>query len=200
MKFKKWEIALLMAVVILILSGFKINKDAENLSEKLIRIHVVANSDEEYDQELKLKVRDSVIEFIEPLLENTDSREAAEEVIKTNMSAILDKAKDTICKNNFSYDVSGILTQEYFPTVDYETFSLPAGEYNSLRIIIGEGNGHNWWCVIFPSLCTAAMVNSENENMLTDAEAALITEKNTEYIIKFKIAEIIGELKHSLLG
>lgn len=196
MKLKRWEIAIFIAVSVLVISGFKINSDAENLSEKLIRLHVVANSDSETDQALKLKVRDTVLETIEPLLDEKFSRDEAENIINEHMEEILLNAERTISENGFSYTVQGKITEENFPTIDYDTFSLPAGNYKALRIIIGEGKGHNWWCVVFPSLCTSAMLEYDKESMLTDAETALITKENGGYVIKFKIAEIIGELKN----
>ncbi len=200
MKIKKWEIALLISVSVLILSGFVINSEVEALSDKLIRIHVVANSDSEEDQALKLKVRDTVLELLAPVLESAESRSEAEQIIKESMAEITAAAENTIRENGFFYTAKGSLMTEHFPTVDYDTFSLPAGEYMSLRIIIGEGAGHNWWCVVFPSLCQTAISEAENDDMLTEQEAAFITGENSGYVIKFKIAEIIGKLKYLLFG
>ena len=195
MKLKKWEIALFISVCILMLSGFKVDRDVTALSDKLIRLHVVANSDSEEDQAVKLKVRDAVLEMLDPMLDGECGKDGAEDVISGHMDDIVAAAEKTLHENGYSYEVSAKLAAESFPTVDYDTFSLPAGEYTSLRIVIGEGEGHNWWCVVFPSLCTAAAVEYDDDTTLTDAETALITRENPHYIIKFKIAEIIGSLK-----
>ena len=198
MKFKKWEIALIAALGITLFSGFKVNGDVENLSDKLIRIHVVANSDSDEDQQLKLKVRDAVLEEISPLLENAESRDDAEQIVIDNMENLVDAARSEVAENGFEYAVNAALTEECFPTVDYDTFSLPAGKYTSLRVVIGEGEGHNWWCVVFPALCTTAILAEDNEDMLSAMEVSLITQAEPQYVIKFKIAEFIGELKNKL--
>ena len=118
MKIKKWEIALLISVSVLILSGFVINSEVEALSDKLIRIHVVANSDSEEDQALKLKVRDTVLELLAPVLESAESRSEAEQIIKESLAEIAAAAETTLRENGFFYSAQDSLMTEHLPNLD----------------------------------------------------------------------------------
>jgi stage II sporulation protein R len=196
MKFKIWELALIVAVAVTIIIGSSVNRDANELSSKLIRLHVVANSDSGEDQALKLKVRDAVLEELCDSLKNVDSRKEAESIISDNADALLSCAKRTVQDNGYDYDITLSLCTEQFPTTEYDTFSLPAGEYESLRITIGEGSGHNWWCVVYPPVCTAATIEDAAKTVgLTDAEFSLITESSEGFIVKFKLMELLAKLK-----
>lgn len=195
MKLKIWEISLIAALVISILSGFVMANDQKELSEKLIRLHVVANSDSEKDQNLKLDVRDQILSELAIILNGVTDRDIAETLIEENLSLLEESCVEEITKQGYDYSVKAAITVESFPTREYETFSLPAGDYVSLRVIIGTGEGHNWWCVVFPPICTTAATESDLEVMnLTDDEISLITEDSTGYIIKFKAIELFEKV------
>ncbi len=197
MKLKIWEIALIAALIFTVIFGSNLNEDAQALSDKLIRLHVVANSDSDSDQELKLKVRDAVLETLEYQLEGiTDSDEAAS-IISGQLDSLRAVAEKTIEQNGYDYTVKVSLCQEAFPTTEYDTFSLPAGVYESLRVVIGDGNGHNWWCVVFPPVCTAPVLDESTADAvgLTGEEVSLMTAESGGYLIKFKFLELLGKLK-----
>ena len=196
MKLKKWELALIFALVITFLCGAAMAKEQTDLSEQLIRLHVVANSDSDEDQALKLKVRDRILVDITALLKGVTDRDKAAQIIDAHMTSIIADSKEVISAEGYSYDVTAKITVEEFPTRDYDTFSLPAGKYTSLRVVIGEGSGHNWWCVIFPPLCmTAATDYKQTFKQLTNEQIKLITSDEPEYVIKFKSIELFDKFK-----
>ena len=196
MKLKKWELALIAALVFTFIMGAGLRKEQTDLSEKLIRLHVVANSDSDEDQALKLKVRDGILNDAAAILDGVTSREKAVRLVEENLDEILSGARDVVLENGYNYSVTASISVEKFPTRDYETFSLPAGEYTSLRVVIGSGCGHNWWCVIFPPLCVSAATDAEEVfSSLSDEEMRLITEDGPEYVFKFKSIELLEKLK-----
>ena len=136
--------------------GVTLISDREQLNENLIRLHVVANSDSEEDQNVKLQVRDAVTASLQQELENLGDVEAAKAYLQENLPKIEKIANETLAAAGFDQQAVVTLCKEAFDTRYYDTFTLPAGVYESLRIIIGEGQGHNWWCVVFPSLCIPA--------------------------------------------
>lgn len=131
-------------------------QDKKALQENLIRLHVVANSDLQNDQEIKLKVRDAIVEYLQPLLAAVPNKEQAMKLVENNLSNIEDIANKTLEKLGETDCAVVSLGKEVFDTRKYDTFSLPAGVYDSLRIRIGKGEGKNWWCVVFPTLCLPA--------------------------------------------
>jgi len=172
---------------------------------KLIRFHVIANSDGEIDQNLKLKVRDSVLKYISPKLKDSTSIEESRKIIKNEDKNIKKIAQTIIKKNGFKYSVATTLSQEYFPVKTYGNITLPQGKYEAYRIIIGTGKGQNWWCVMFPPLCfvditkgNVSYVKTEKEmkTVLSDDEYKFIdnTVDNKKIIVKFKLLEIFSEL------
>lgn len=180
-----------------------INSLSENYKDKLIRFHVIANSDSDEDQELKLKVRDAVIEYLQPKLSKSKNISQSEEIIKNEYDQIEKISENIIKENGYTYDIKVGIEYSNFPTKQYSSVVLPAGEYKALKIVIGEGTGKNWWCVMFPPLC---FIDEENgvidkatdeklKEVLTEEEYNLITHKTKEEVsrveVKFKIAEII---------
>ena len=150
------SILIVMILAITVVIGNEIRKiDActYDYREKLIRFHVIANSDSEDDQELKLKVRDAVIAYLEPKLEKSSSIEESEEIIKGEYKNLEKISKNIIDENGYTYNVAIGLKYSNFPAKQYSSVVLPAGEYKALKIVIGEGKGKNWWCVMFPPLC-----------------------------------------------
>ncbi len=196
MKLKRWELALILALVLTFLCGAALVKEQESLSDKLIRLHVVANSDSDQDQTLKLQVRDGILEDMTKLLNGVADRDEAARLLDERMDMIIAEAERIISTQGYSYDVTAKITIEEFPTREYETFSLPAGKYVSLRVVIGSGGGHNWWCVIFPPLCmTSATDYKETFKQLSDEQIQLITSDEPEYVIKFKSIEWLNKLR-----
>ncbi|MCX7614954.1 MAG: stage II sporulation protein R [Clostridiales bacterium] len=204
MQLRTLEKALIIGVLTAVaLCGFSVSAQ-NSVSGKLIRLHVKANSDSEYDQALKLKVRDAVLSEIEDKIKDKDLPSAREE-LKKMLPEIEKTAEEVIKKNNADYPVKATLAIQYFPTRKYESFSLPAGNYESLYIKIGSAAGRNWWCVVFPPLCMAASEGVEVENAaeaagFTKNDVNYITEDGSGYKVKFKVAEIYGELKHKIFN
>ena len=166
--------------------------DAGQLSDKVVRLHVLANSDSEEDQALKLLVRDAILERAEDLLSKSGDREEAEGLLRGRLLEFEQVAAAVIAQAGYDYPVRVELEDTQFPTKEYDGFTLPAGEYLALRVLIGEAKGQNWWCVVFPPLCTTASVEvpaSALEAGLSEEEVRLITEENTGYVLKFKAVE-----------
>ncbi len=164
-----------------------------SIAEKTVRLHVVANSDSREDQSLKLQVRDAVLQQVSALTENCQSAQEAKQTIGANLPLIEEAAKQ-VCDEQIKVS----LEKEMFETRYYDTFTLPAGEYPSLRVSIGEGKGKNWWCVVFPSLCVPATSDSVEDAALTGGfsreEAQLITGGEEKYELRFKTLEWLKKL------
>ena len=150
----------------------KIDSSTESYKEKLIRFHVIANSDSDEDQELKLKVRDEIISYLQPKLGNSKSIEESENIIINEYENLHKIGKETIEANGYSYDVKVGIEYSNFPTKQYSNVILPAGEYKALKVVIGNGTGKNWWCVLYPPLCfidiSHGTVNPESEELLKE--------------------------------
>lgn len=159
----------------------------EAIYADVIRLHIIAASDTEEDQTLKLAVRDAVLSVYGSALTSYSDRDSAAEAAREMLPGIRSLAEQTLREAGCDKPVSVTLTEEEYPTRDYETFSLPAGRYLSLRVLIGEAEGHNWWCVLYPPLCLDAATEGE---LLTDAEWGLLTENGGgHYRVKFKLLE-----------
>ncbi|MGE4485455.1 MAG: stage II sporulation protein R [Oscillospiraceae bacterium] len=197
---RKWiQAGILFLVAVCIVCAYALDREQSELSDKLIRLHVVAASDSEEDQALKLEVRDKVLSELSMMLSGTTDREEALTIISENEDILREAASAVVNEAGVSDDVTVTLKNEDFPTRDYDTFSLPAGEYESLRIVIGEGEGHNWWCVVFPPICTEAAIDQGAAAVsLTDDEKKLITGENEGYVIKFKSIEIYEKIKMAI--
>ena len=202
-RLRRWELALLLAAAVSALWGTRLDAEQAALAERVVRLHVLANSDSEEDQALKLKVRDAVLARAAEALEGTESREEACRRLTDILPELEKTAKAVISANGYDYGVRAELAETAFPTKDYNGFSLPAGEYLALRVLIGEAAGQNWWCVVFPPLCTAAASDVPAVALdagLTDREVALITEADEGYVLKFKSVELWQALKARLKG
>lgn len=187
------EAALLIALCLSLCVGTWAQGRQNAISASLVRLHVIAVSDEENEQEIKLKVRDAVLEFLEPLLENAADSAEARAVIEENLNGIAMSA--AMSAEGRSVTVS--LSRESYPTRRYTGFTLPAGEYDSLRVILGEGRGHNWWCVVFPPLCTSAAAPEELMSAMSEEEVGIVTESEG-YELRFRAVELWGELTELL--
>jgi len=175
------------------------------VAAKLIRFHVIANSDDKIDQNLKLKVRDSVLKYISPKLKDCKNIKDSRKIINDENKNIKEIAEGVIKQNGYKYSVTTSLSKEYFPVKTYGNITLPQGKYEAYRIVIGTGTGQNWWCVMFPPLCfvditkgDVSYVKTEKEmkTVLTDDEYKSVdnTVSNKKIIVKFKLGEIFSKL------
>lgn len=198
-KLKKIEIALLVGVAVSLLWGVWAMSEQQQLADRVIRLHVIANSDRTEDQELKLQVRDRILDTVNGLVAQGDDLETVRTKLGGSLDDIAREAEEEVRAEGYDYRVSASMEQTYFPTKQYEDFALPAGNYTALRVVIGEGAGKNWWCVVFPPLCLAAAEGGVTETALnaglTDKDVSLITEENTQYVLKFKSIELWEKLK-----
>lgn len=194
----KRALGFLMAAILLV-AAFAILPihGEEAVYDSVIRLHVLANSDETADQQLKLAVRDTVLATTSALLQDTKTRDEAERILSENLEQIRTAAEACVRKNGSSDAVVVSLGEEDYPTREYENLAFPAGEYLSLRVMIGEAAGKNWWCVLFPPLClSAATTKAEAEEVflsagLTEEQYRIITDSdNTKYKLRFKILEV----------
>ncbi len=192
-RLKIWETAALCALCLSLCVGTWAQGRQQELSEKLVRLHVIAASDEPEEQELKLRVRDGVLEYLTPLLDDAESSDDAQSVISGNLDGIRSAAS----RRAGGRRVSVTLGSEYYPTREYEGFTLPAGRYRSLRVTLGEGEGHNWWCVVFPPLCVSAAEQSSALEAMSEPDRALITASDG-YELRLRVVELWGELLNFL--
>lgn len=186
------EITLLIGLAVFLASGARALRTQDALADKVVRLHVLANSDSGEDQALKLRVRDVVLERATELLEQSADRREAEGLLRGSLLEFERIAAEEIQASGYDYPVTAELTDTKFPTKEYDGFTLPAGEYLALRIVIGEGGGQNWWCVVFPPLCTAASADVPASALaagLSEEQVGLITEDNQGYVLKFKTVE-----------
>ena len=195
------EAAVLAALALFLFSGIPAMRARERLSDKIIRLHVLANSDNPSDQNIKLHVRDAILHYTENLLKNNPKdnhdRQSAEILLRDSLPELERIGKSAAEECAFYGAVTAELKYSEFPTRVYDHFSLPAGQYLSLRVIIGQGKGQNWWCVVFPPLCAdSAAVLSDNS--FSPEEIRLITEDSPEFIIKFHIVEFWESIRQKL--
>lgn len=192
-KLKIWETAALCALCISLLTGVWAQARQQSISAGLVRLHVIAASDEQAEQELKLRVRDAVLEYLGPKLKGVESACDAQEIIGAELPGIAQAA--AAVSEGRSVTVS--LGEERYPTREYAAFTLPAGRYESLRVILGDGQGRNWWCVVFPPLCLSAAECEQAQQVMSQDDYALITGQEG-YEIRFKLVELWGELMNLL--
>ena len=176
--------------------------DREKLNEELIRLHVVANSDSEEDQAIKLQVRDAVTASLQNDFENIGNVEEAKAYLQENLPKIQAVANEALAAVGFDGEAAVSLCKEAFDTRYYETFTLPAGVYEALRITIGEGNGKNWWCVVFPSLCVPATSSGFEDAAVgagfSDTLSGALTGEE-DYEVRFYLLDTLGRLENILL-
>ena len=173
--------------------------DKKQLSEDLLRLHVVAASDSEADQAVKLAVRDAVLEQVDKLTAGAETAEEVKAILNENRELLENAANETLMVQGFEYRAAVTLTREAFPVREYDTFSLPSGVYESVRVTIGSGEGQNWWCVVFPGLCVPA-ASGEVEDVaaeagLNDSLSGAIREE-PEYEIRFFVLDLWGRIEN----
>ena len=169
--------------------------DCDHIREKVFRLHILANSNSEEDQAVKLGLRDAVIQQYGHLFALSDSKEELIAYAKEHRTAIEDYCNEFLALNGIAQTAAVQIVNDYFPTREYEQFTLPAGDYDALRILIGDAQGKNWWCVMFPQLCVPAAVDTNTVlgHYFTASEAEAMTQKNN-YTIKFAAYELWKEL------
>lgn len=174
----------------------RVERQGRELSEKLIRLHIRADSDEEQAQQLKLKVRDAVTERLTPLLSGCSDSEQAEFLISGDLYGIENTARRVLEENGCPLPVSAALVTETFGEKSYENFTLPAGQYRALRVEIGRAQGQNWWCVVFPPMCLDGASDDDSWAVFSPGEAQLISGDGC--VVKFKLLELISALKERI--
>ena len=197
------EIALLIGLAVFLISGGLALRTQTRLADRVVRLHVLANSDGEEDQALKLLVRDRVLAQATELLTQAKDRTEAETLLREELPELEALAVRELRANGCAYPVTAELTDTEFPTREYDGFTLPAGEYLALRVVIGEGAGLNWWCVVFPPLCTAASADVPAAALsagLSEEQVGLITEEDQGYVLKFKAVEWWEQVRVCLEG
>ena len=175
----------------IVLTLLPIHGESE-IYENVLRLHVIANSDTDEDQALKLTVRDEVLNATQELFSGCKTRDEAQEILIRNLDRIQAIAQDTVRAHGYSYPVSVSLGEEEYPTKNYESCCFPSGEYLSLQIKLGNADGQNWWCVLFPPMCVGAATNGNAfaEVGLTGDQYNIITQTETpKYKVRFKLLE-----------
>lgn len=176
-------IAILLLVFALLLSSWCSASSGTDVSNKLLRFHVIANSDSPDDQALKLRVRDQVLNNIGPMLESSTSREMSEDIIRTNLDKIREIARNEITKSGKCYEATAQLCISSFPTKQYSDIVLPAGEYEALKVVLGKGEGKNWWCVMFPPLCFIDITHGITSKDMEYKLKSILTDEEYESIL-----------------
>lgn len=195
-KIQKIELSVFCGLLIaVLLSVTSFGASCGNIRNSVLRMHVIANSDSTEDQAVKLKVRDAVLEAGKNLFDGSLTAADAETVLESDKQALQSAAETVLRENGFSYDVRVEIGKDFFNTRTYDDkVTLPAGEYEAVRVILGEGKGQNWWCVMFPPLCLpAAEADATMEDVLPENEAE-ITERRPQYEARFKIIELFEKL------
>lgn len=192
-RLRPWETAALIALSAALCAGAWAQGRQNSLSAGLLRLHVVAVDDSEQEQALKLRVRDAVLQYLNPVLEGAANAAQARDLVEEHLEEVAGAAGAAA----EGREVTVSLGRERFPTRQYEGFALPAGEYESLRIVLGEGQGHNWWCVVFPPLCVGAAEADQMTETMAPEDVKIICQEEG-YELRFKLLELWGELKNAL--
>lgn len=195
---KNIEIGIAIGLICAIVMSFShFDAVCDDLRSNVLRLHIIANSDSEFDQKLKLTVRDGILEATEELFENCKSLDDAILVSKNNIEYIAKVAQNILTENGVGYNATAEVGNSSFNTREYDDFTLPAGEYKSLIVKLGKAEGKNWWCVVFPAVCIPAA----SESALSDSTSkvsAEIAENSGRYIMKFKVIEWYERIKEKL--
>ncbi len=198
-KLRPLELSLLFGVLVALLWGSGTVHAQEELSDSLIRLHVIANSDDEIDQDHKLAVRDAILSMVDDWGERARTIQEMETLLCENLNELERAGEEVLRRRGCAHEVRATLTNCYFPTKEYAGFALPAGEYRALRIEIGAGDGANWWCVAFPPLCVGAGMKEVEEavqaGFFTEKQAQFLAGEADHYVLKFRSLELLGQLK-----
>lgn len=195
--------AFVLVTALYICSAFTYFEAAsDSVRSGVVRMHILANSDGEADQQVKLRVRDALLEMSADGYKSGMNKQEAAEYFENSAADITKLAENVLKDNGFSYGASTKLCREYFTTRTYGDLTFPAGIYTSVKVVLGEGKGHNWWCVMFPPLCVPAAekvtADGEGLDLLTDSGEKIIT-NGEKYAVRFKIVEWYEWLRDNLL-
>ena len=190
-------------VLILAAYALMLMRDRYALGKNIIRLHVVGETNSVEDQEIKLMVKDAILDQLEQLLAEAKTKEESRLILMNNLDTIQNTAQNALNQSGVFSDVRISLKKEAFPTRVYDTFTLPAGVYDSLRVVIGEGNGKNWWCVVFPSLCIPA-VSEDVESVAASSgfsnELSKTITKEEGYQVRFFFLDLMGKVENFFNG
>ena len=188
----RWEAALMAGFAVALLAGVWLDREQTELAGQVVRLHVIANSDSAADQALKLQVRDRVLERAAAVCADARNAEEAVTALRGALPELEAAAKEAVDQAGAECPVAASLADGvWFPTKDYDGFALPQGRYTALRVVLGEGAGRNWWCVVFPPLCQSSAEEVRPAlAALGEEEAALLTGESEGYVIKFKAMEL----------
>ena len=181
-----------VVIFMCLISMSKFNVSCDKIKDDVLRLHIRANSDSEFDQELKLKVRDMILNDTGDMFYSVMTYEEAVEKTNEALPKIIESAKDEIKNQGYDYDVKANLDYSYFGTRHYDGYTLPAGNYMALNLEIGEGKGQNWWCVMFPSICLSSATKLDDK--LDKDEIEVITDYSG-YKVQFKLVELYENIK-----
>lgn len=193
---KLFNLSLCFALIsAILLSVADFDAKCDDLRQNVLRLHIIANSDNKLDQEVKLKIRDEILKKSEDLFEGVTNLENAKSVANSKCNEFTNIANEVLKENGFSYSAQAKIDKAHFETRVYDDFTLPAGIYDSLIITLGKAEGKNWWCVIFPEICLPTSTGGElSDTVKTDS--ADIATNNKEYVARFKIVEIYEKIKN----
>ena len=186
----------LIAAMILSTVSFAI--DCREVRDNVVRLHVLANSDSEADQNVKLLVRDALLESGAEIFSGAATADDAAEYLESEKDELVKTAEKVLAENGFNYGVSIELVTEYFTTRTYGEYTLPAGEYLALKVKLGNAQGHNWWCVMFPPLCLPAASDDTDVHVAIGDKGADVIKGGRKYEVRFKIVEIYEEIKNKI--
>lgn len=197
-KFRNMCTASVLSVAFLLLSNLSVfSYNCQTIRNDVIRLHILANSDSDDDQQLKLAVRDNILSEYTDIFENTDNSETAREKLQSELKSLNNIAQKTVSAYGYDYKTEILITDEYFSTRVYDNITMPAGKYTALKIVIGEGEGKNWWCVLFPSICLPAAEGNSVDDVFSISQQNIIGNSD-KYEIRFKIFEYIELLKNRI--
>lgn len=198
MKIKKFELTVILTLIFAILFNlFSFGVSCAKIKKDILRLHILANSDSAEDQSLKLAIRDELLSRGYDIFNGAQNLAQAKQKVEKNITVIEQIAEAKARELGFDYEIKAELCRSFFETRHYDNFTLPAGEYEALRITIGSGQGHNWWCVMFPQLCIAASDDIQSLDSLSEDEKELIL-SNPNCEVRFKCVEIYEKIKKYL--
>ncbi|MGN0998080.1 MAG: stage II sporulation protein R [Faecousia sp.] len=194
-----WKLCGLVTLAAVLLMGASLISDYHTVTDQLIRLHVVANSDSAEDQAVKLRVKDAVVEKLEQIMQNMPNAQQAREYLQSKLPELEELANRVLAEAGFQTKATVSLRQESFGTRQYDTFALPSGVYESLRIEIGSGEGQNWWCVVFPTLCIPATSEGFSDAAAGSGFSDTLTSTLTGqpgYEIRFFFLDCLGKMEN----
>ena len=198
-KLRRWELALMLGVTLALILGAWLGGEQRALADQVVRLHVIANSDSVADQALNLVLRDVVFSRAEALYPPHATLDQARAALADHLDELAAAGQAVVDAHGGTDRVTAQLTRCWFPTKTYDGFALPAGEYEALRVVIGSGQGQNWWCVAYPPLCLGAASETVDDaaqaGQFTSGQAKLVAGDSGPYVLKFKGMELLGKLE-----